>query len=91
MRVKGVVLKNQSDASVFGRQVGDIIFSEENPAVRRFQQAADQIERCALAAAGRAEQADQLSIRNLKGKIVYSDNILPVFSVAAWEFFRQIL
>ncbi len=91
MRIKGIILKDKADASVFRRQVGNVIFPEKDFAAGRFYQTANQVERRALAAARRAEQTDELSVRYCKAEIIDRDNVFPFFPVAAGKFFRQIL
>ena len=76
MRIKGVVLENKSDASVFGGEIGNVVIAEEDSARSGFLQSAYHIKSCALAAARRAEKTDELAVRYFKGEIVYRDNLL---------------
>ena len=82
VRVQGIVLENQTHAAVFGRKMGHILLAEENPALRGRLQTADQVEGGALPAAGRPQQADELSVRDLEREIVDRDHVLALFAAA---------
>ena len=80
MGVQGVILKYQSHAPVFRGQVGHIVVTEKDPAGGGLLQAADHVQGGALAAARGAQQADELSVGDLKGKVVdgnYLAALLP--------------
>ena len=64
--------------------------SKENLALRRLFQAADHEQRGALAAAGRAEQPHQLSVRKFIIKIAHRNDILSPFA-GAGELLGQVL
>ena len=91
MRVKGIILEDQADSPVFRRQIGNVVFAEKDFPARRFHQPADQVERCAFAAAGWAEQPDQLSVRYFETEVIDRSNVFPFFSVPVREFFCQML
>ena len=82
MRVQRIVLEHQTHTAVFGRKVGHVVLAEENPALRGRLQAADQVERGALSAAGRPEQADELPVGDFKSEIVDGDHVLALFAAA---------
>ena len=90
VRIKSVVLEHQADAAVLRRQVGHVLVTEEDLAAGGLFQAADQVQRGALAAAGGAQQADQLPIGDLKGEVVDGGHIGHLFVVIG-ENLGQIL
>ena len=91
VRIQGIILEHQADAALFGGQLGHVVLAKEYLARRRLLQAADHIQRGALAAAGGAQQADQLAIRNFKIEVIDRDHLVRGLFVAAGEDFRQIL
>ena len=91
MRIEGIILENQTDAALFGRQCGHIVFAEEDLARCRRFKPADEIERGALAAAGGTEQADELPVRDLEGHVVYGDDLALILFVEAGKFLGEVL
>ena len=89
--VQRVVLEHQPHAAILRRQMGHIVLTKEDLACSRLQQAADKVQCCALAAAGGTQQADELSVGDLKGKIVDGDDIAARFLVAVGELLGQML
>ena len=90
MRVEGVVLEDQADSAVFRRQVRDIGLTEPDLAACGLDQAADKVERGAFAAAGGAEQADELAIRDFKVEVTYGGDVTTDALVAVGVFFCEI-
>ena len=90
MRVERVVLKDEAHAAPLGRELGHVVVPEEDLSFGRRLQAADEVERGALAAAGGAEQADELAVGDLKGHVVDGDDLALVLFVAAGESFREV-
>ena len=88
--VESVILKNHAHAAVFRRQHGHIVFTEENPAAAGAEKTADKIERCALSAAGGAEQTHKLTIGDFKIKVIYGYYFPRLVFVSAGEYFRQM-
>ena len=91
MRIEGIILENQTDAALFGRQSGHIVFAEEDLARCRRFKPADEVEHGALAAAGGAEQADELPVRDLEGHVVYGDDLAFLLFIAAGKFLGEVL
>ena len=90
VRIEGIVLKHQADTPVFRRKLGHIIVTEEYfPFCRRFKPA-DQVQGRTLPASRRAQKADQLSVGNLKIKMIDCDNYITFF-LAAGEYFCEVL
>ena len=75
MGVQGVVLEHQADAPVLRREACHIVLSKEDLTGRWLFQAADQVQGGALAAAGGAQQADELAVRNFKVEVVDGDDV----------------
>ena len=90
VRIEGVILKYHSHAPQLRRKSGHILVSEKDPAARRLLQPADHVQRGALSAAGRPEQGDQLSVRDLKGKIIDGSDLAALFPPGR-KFFCEIL
>ena len=88
--VQRVVLEHQTDASVFSGQIGNIIVTKIDLATGGLLQAADHVQSGGLAAAGGAQQTDQLAVRNGEGKAVDSNDLFIDLLVPAGEDFRQI-
>ena len=88
--IQGIVLKHQADAAVFGRKIGHVVVTEENPAGGGLLQTADQVQRGALAAAGRAQQADETSVRNLKAEITDGGDRVTLF-ISTWKLLGQMV
>ena len=91
VRVQRVVLEDQTNTAVFRGQIRDIRLTEPDLAACRLDKTADEVERRALSAAGRAEEADQLPIRDLKVEITYSSDFPTDFFVAIGILLCQIL
>ena len=85
VRIKGIVLEHKANAPVFRRKAGNVVLAKEYLALGGLLQAAYHIKRCAFAAAGRTEQAYQLSVGNGKVAVVYGYYLLARFLVAAGE------
>ena len=77
VRIQGIVLEDQSYPAVFRLQLRDIDVAEEDLAAGRLLQAADHVQGRTLAAAGRAEQADQFAVGDLKTEIIDGDDVIP--------------
>ncbi len=91
MRIEGIILEDQTDAALLGRQCGHVVVAEIDFAGGRRFKAADEIERGALAAAGGAEQADELPVRDLEGHVVYGDDLALILFVEAGKFLGEVL
>ena len=91
VRIERIALENEAHAALFRRQRGHIVIPKEDFAAGRLLQAAEKIERRALAAAGRTEQTDQLSIRDFKGKVLDRHDVLTDALAAAGKLLGQIL
>ena len=89
--VQRVVLEHQPHAAILRRQMGHIVLAEEDLSLRRLQQAADQVQRRAFAAAGGAQQTDELPIGDLKGEVMDGDDVAARFFVAVGESLGQML
>ena len=62
MREQGIVLEHHAEAALFRPQVVDAALVEPDAAAGRRQQAGDDVQGRRLAAAGRAEQGDELAL-----------------------------
>ena len=91
MGIQGVVLEHQPHAAIFRRQMGHIVLAEEDLSLRRLQQAADEIQRRALAAAGGAQQTDELPVGDLEREVIDGDDIAARLFVAVGELLGQML
>jgi hypothetical protein len=89
--VERVVLENQTDAAVFGRELGNVVLAEEDLTRRGLLQAADHVQGGTLTATRGAEKTYELSVGDSKRKIVYRDYFLRRFFVSAGKDFREIL
>ena len=89
--VQGIILEHQPHAPVFRGQVGNVVVSKEDTAGGGLLQSGEQVQRGGLAAARGAQQTQQHAVGNLKGEIVYGDNVGGLLFAAAGELFRQIL
>ena len=90
MRIQGIVLKYETDAAVFGRNIGDIGFTEIDAALGRNFKTADQVECGGFAAAGRAEQSDELAVRDFKGQIACRNHVLFDLFIAVRKPLGQV-
>ena len=88
--IEGVILKHHAHAPVLRRQVGHVVFAEEHLALGGSLQAADHVQRGALAAAGGAQQAHQLAVGNFKIQMVHRHKFLAALPVPGGKFFREI-
>ena len=91
MRIEGVILKDQADAALFGRQGGHVVTAEKDLARGRRFKPADEVEHGAFAAARGPEQADELPVRDLEGHVVDRNDLAFVFLVAAGKFLGEVL
>ena len=90
VRIECIILKHHAHAAILGCKGGHIVLPKENLSLRRLFQAADHEQRGALAAAGRAEQPHQLSVRKFIIKIAHRNDILSPFA-GAGELLGQVL
>ena len=91
MGIERVVLEHKSNASVLRRQRSNVVVSEEYLAGRRLLKATDHVQGGRLTAARRAKQADKLTVRYSKRKVVYRDYLRTRFFVSARKDFCEIL
>ena len=91
VRVQGIVLKYQTNPPLLRRKKRHVILPEKNPALRGLLQTADQIQSRAFSASGRPQQADQLSVRDLKIKMIHRRYLRRVLSAPPGKFLCQIL
>ena len=89
MRIERVILEHQPHAAAFGGQRGHVVLAEKHLAGGGLFQPADHVQRGALAAAGRAEQPHQLSVRKFIIKIADRHNVAP--AAARRKRLRQVL
>ena len=66
MRKQGVVLEDRVDVALERRQPRHVLTLELDQATRRLLESADHPERGRLAAAGRAEKAEELAVTDLE-------------------------
>ena len=85
MRIEGVILEYQPHTPIFGGKLGNVALAKEDLPAGRLLQAADHIQRGALAASGGAQQTDELPIGNGEAHIVYRYHFLIGFLVPAGE------
>ena len=90
MGIKRVILENESDTSVFGREIGHVFFSEEYLTACRLLKPRDHIERSTFSASRRAEQSDEFPVRYSKGEVVYRNDILFHLFIPVRKDFCQI-
>ncbi len=67
---EGVVLEDEADLALPGRQIGDVLTVEEHPAAVDPGQSGDHPQHRALAAAGGSEEDEELPVRDLQGDVV---------------------
>jgi hypothetical protein len=91
MGVQGIVLEYQTDTAVLGRQLGDVILTEEDLSSAGLLQAADHVKRRTLTASGGTEQTDELTVRDLEGKIIDRNNFSALLLVSRGEDLGEIL
>ena len=91
VRIKGVVLEDQSNASLLGREVGDFLVTEPDFAGSRLEKAGDHVEGRGLSATGGAKEADQLSVRNLEVEVVDGDGVADVLLRISREDLGEVL
>ncbi|MCY1546690.1 hypothetical protein D9M68_827010 [compost metagenome] len=66
MRIERIVLEDHGNAAVLRVQIGDVAAANHHPARRRRFEAGDHAQAGRLAAARRAEQADELAVGDLE-------------------------
>ena len=66
MREQGIVLKHDADLSTVRRHLGDQIAVDEKLSLIGLQKARNQVQKRGLAAAGRAQQGQELSLADLQ-------------------------
>ena len=91
MGVQGIVLEHQTHPAVLRGELGHVLVPKENLSFRGGLEAADHVERRALAAARGAKQAHQLAIGNLIGKVVHGDNLAALLFVPVGKSLGQVL
>ena len=89
--VQCVVLEHQADATVFSRQLCNIVLTKEDLTAGGLLQAADHVQGRTLAAAGGAQQADQLAVGDLNVEVVDRHNLFAGLLVTAGEDLGQVL
>jgi hypothetical protein len=70
VREQGRRLEHEPDVADAGRQVGDVLVVEQDPAGRRLDEAGDHAQRRRLAAARRPEQGQELAIGDVDADVV---------------------
>ena len=70
VRVERVVLEHHRHPPLVGRDVGDVLVAEEDPAAVEAIEARDHAQRRALAAARRAEERDERAVGDLEREVV---------------------
>ena len=84
-------MKNHAHAPQLRGQVGDVPVAEEDLSAGGLLQPADQVQSGTLSAARGAQQADELAIGNLKGKVVHSNHFAGGFPARAVKGFCEML
>ena len=88
--IKRIVLEDHANTPALRRQLGHIFGVEEDLSLRGLLQSADQIQGGTLTAAGRSQKPYQLSVRDLKCKIVDRHHILMDLLVPVGEALCQV-
>ena len=70
MRVERVVLEDHGDVAVARREIGDVAPADEDLARRGRLQPGEDLEHRRLAAAGRADEHDELAVGDVEGEIL---------------------
>ena len=91
MRVERVVLKDQSDAAVFGRKLSHIVVAEKYLSLRRGLKPGDHVKSCALSASGGAEKTYKLAVRHFYREVIDRNDLFVRLFVPAREDLRYIL
>ena len=76
VREQRVVLEDRVDVALVGRQPGDVLALELDRALGRLLEAADHPQRRGLAAAARAEEAEELAVADLEVDVVDGEEAL---------------
>ena len=90
MGIQGIILEHQSHTPLLRRHIRHILIAKEDTALGGRQQARDQVQRRTLAAAGGAQQADELAVGDFKIKIVHR-NDRGIALASAGKLLGQIL
>ena len=70
VRVERVVLEHHRDVAVLGRQVGDVAVADADRAAVDVLEAGEHPQRGGLAAAGRADEDEELAVADLEVELV---------------------
>ena len=75
VRVERVALEDHGDVAVARREVGDVAASDRDLAARHVLETGDRAQEGRLAAAGRADERDELAVRDLQGDVVEREDV----------------
>src|SRR5689334_19241506 len=79
MRVKRVILEHHRDVTIFRRQVIDDLAPDTDVTRGDFLETGNHPQRCAFATTGRANQDDELIVRNVEIDRSYRFDITELF------------
>ena len=74
MRKKGVFLEYSIEIALIGREGGNILSVKQNLAFVRGLKSADNAQGCCLAAAGRTDENDELTVRDVQAEFLNGDD-----------------